>query len=43
MINHGALPYAIVAHYDWLQDSQYCNQSLVDFATSPLLEIGRSI
>jgi len=33
----------VVAHYDWLQHSQYCNQTLGDFATSLWSEIGRSI
>jgi len=30
-----------VAHYDWLQDSQYCNEPLLDFVAISWLEVGR--
>jgi len=32
-----------MAHYDWLQAYQYFNQSLVNFAINPSLEIARFV
>jgi len=43
MINYGTIPGTVVTHYDWLQDSQYFNEPLLDLTRSPWSKIERSI